>query len=288
MSTTSYPTLPATWTAPESCIGSTGYWYVVYRTVDGNLLFENMFGIPTPSQLSQNPSGTCVPPSFTSDVPYTTDEGCPTGYSAACAAQGTLQGNVASSVTCCPSGVFEFVCTENLYGCFSKPSGVQTWTGSRTDFAVVPPTGQIEYHTAGSAEGIHAWGIRMISTGAPDASSTPNSDAIPQPTTSSGIATSATTSSSPSASSLPNPGLSAGAAAGVGKGAALAVLLAALGAWALYRRRRKMRPEGHERQLVYDQGINTFEPAYGPPRYPSELGVHTPKQPAPYELSSHH
>ena len=100
--TTDNPTLPTTWAPDTACVGSTGYWYVVYETVDGALRFENMYGIPTPSQLSQNPSGLCAPPLFTSNIPYVTDGGCPTGYSAACATQGEYSETPASMVTCCP------------------------------------------------------------------------------------------------------------------------------------------------------------------------------------------
>lgn len=115
MATTDNPTLPSTWSAPSSCVGSTGYWYVVYATVNGGLLFENMYGIPTPSQLSKDPSGLCAPPSFTSDVPYVTDGPCPTGYSAACATEGEYSKSSASMVTCCPRSVSYCTTTTHLY-----------------------------------------------------------------------------------------------------------------------------------------------------------------------------
>lgn len=103
MATTSYPTLPATWTAPSSCLAETAYYYVItYTADDGGLLFADMFGIPTPTNIGAEPSGPCVPPSLTTDVPYITDGPCPTGYSIACATGADVDETPASSITCCP------------------------------------------------------------------------------------------------------------------------------------------------------------------------------------------
>ncbi|KAI0008244.1 hypothetical protein F4779DRAFT_618798 [Xylariaceae sp. FL0662B] len=174
MATTSFPAFPSTWTAPSSCLASTAYYYVVVSTFSGNpggIIFSNMFGIPTPTNIRADPSGACVPPSFKSDVPYITDGPCPNGYSTACATGGTYRGTPASSVTCCPSGAFDFSCYDNQYGCIAGYTNT-TWTGSRTDFALTPPTGRPETRVPEEGENVWAWGIKMISITPTSASGT--------------------------------------------------------------------------------------------------------------------
>lgn len=108
-----YPTLPSTWSPSSQCVASTAFYYVVERTyspsgtLPGGVIFSLMYGIPTPTVYGTitgaTPSGTCVPPSFTTDVPYVTSEGrCPSGYSIACATGSSQAGGVASAITCCP------------------------------------------------------------------------------------------------------------------------------------------------------------------------------------------
>lgn len=129
--TTPYPTLPSTWSPSSQCIASTAFYYVVERTftisetIPAGIIFSLMYGIPTPTVYgtitNQTPSGTCVPPSFTTDVPYITDSNsCPTGYSIACASGSSYSGAAASAITCCPRQVTCFICI--LFLCFWKSS----------------------------------------------------------------------------------------------------------------------------------------------------------------------
>ncbi|KAI1401726.1 hypothetical protein F4819DRAFT_312279 [Hypoxylon fuscum] len=267
MATMSYPTLPSTWTAPSSCLASTAYYYVIEQTAtNGDLLIEQIFGIPTPAQFI--PSGTCVPPSYDPDVPYITDGPCPTGYSVACATGADFQGTPASSVTCCPSGVFNFSCEKN-FGCIVDATSGEVWTGSRTDIALSPPTGVPETHTPREGEQLQAWGIRMLSTMPTSSTSTPS---LTLPTTStSGNAESLPTSdvdSDPTATPSP-AGLSTGAKAGIGVGVGLAALLFLIAGALLFRRRRQNRISDNTttapRELVEHIG-----PGYKPPAHTAE------------------
>lgn len=113
MTTTAFPTLPSTWAPSSQCIATDAFWYVVERTYlpsgtqdVGGIIFSLMYGAPTPTVLGTitgiPPSGTCIPPSFQSDVPYISDSDiCPTGYSFACETATKYSGQVVSVVTCC-------------------------------------------------------------------------------------------------------------------------------------------------------------------------------------------
>lgn len=111
--TTSYPTLAATWSPSSQCVDSTAFYYIIESsytasgTNPAGVIYNLMFGIPTPTAYGtvtdQAPSGTCVPPAFTTNMPYATDDKeCPSGYSIACATGSSYSGGVASAITCCP------------------------------------------------------------------------------------------------------------------------------------------------------------------------------------------
>ncbi|KAI1372370.1 hypothetical protein F4677DRAFT_432672 [Hypoxylon crocopeplum] len=165
MATPWYPTLPSSWTAPSSCLASTANYMVIISTnSEDHPLFLDMFGIPSPTEFVATPSGPCVPPSFTPEVPYITDGPCPVGYSTACATAAVFLGSPASSVTCCPRFVRKpfriFACIQNAYGCVDWFSSGEIWTGSRTDLAISPPTGEPETRTPNESEAISIsdWG----------------------------------------------------------------------------------------------------------------------------------
>ncbi|KAL3488632.1 hypothetical protein BJX62DRAFT_211394 [Aspergillus germanicus] len=89
MSTTAASTLtiPESWSAKD-CPASTDLWVVTY-TPGAAVTY---LGAPTPSS-------DCLPPGWTSSLPYYHYGGCPDGYTSACAT-----GDIGKSTTiCCPT-----------------------------------------------------------------------------------------------------------------------------------------------------------------------------------------
>ncbi|KAI0202654.1 hypothetical protein F4808DRAFT_468299 [Astrocystis sublimbata] len=88
----SYPSLTSSWTPESSCVASTGFWYVIYAHQATNVVYSNMFGMPSVTNSIDakdtgqgiTPTGGCVPPSYTLGVPYLTDGDCPPRYFRAC------------------------------------------------------------------------------------------------------------------------------------------------------------------------------------------------------------
>jgi hypothetical protein len=87
MSITTTPTIPHNWTPTSSgCLKTSDYWIWNYEST------------PDARSVLGGPSQTinCLPPGFEPSGVYI-GSGCPTHYTAACAATGT-----AEIVTCCP------------------------------------------------------------------------------------------------------------------------------------------------------------------------------------------
>lgn len=59
-----------------------------------------------------------------------------------------------------PSGVFDFECGEDTYGCVTAGSVGQTWTGYRTD--LVSTTEVPDHFTVQDGDHLFAWGIKML------------------------------------------------------------------------------------------------------------------------------
>lgn len=165
-----YPSLTTSWTPSSSCVTSTGFWYVIYAyDKSSNGLFSDMFGMPSVTNIGQmsNPTGGCVPPSYTLSVPYLTDGGCPKSYYGACSTATSYSGQSADYIMCCPlvSG-WDFNCAPAgadpvPYGCQATFTSGALITGSRSD--LVSSTGQVETHTVVDDHGVNAWGIALLS-----------------------------------------------------------------------------------------------------------------------------
>ncbi|KAK8041437.1 hypothetical protein PG994_014444 [Apiospora phragmitis] len=277
----SYLTLDPPWTAPSSCLASTAYYYMVVRTYTAGIVFSEMFGAPTPLMMSADPTGPCIPPGFTTGAPYMTDGPCPTGYTEACATGALFSGTPASSVTCCPSGVFKFACHGETYGCLATADSGDVWTGTRTDIALTPNTQVPETHTAFAGESLWAWGIKFIRVGRQELEYQRWLD----PTNHTGASTSFESTSPPrptaaepetvqSTSSQTSPGTTAGISVGAMAGA----IMIALSAWLLYRKRQR-RPAVQQHDPQYHHPPATYNPHQyynAPPPYPqskAELGT---------------
>ncbi|KAH8896785.1 hypothetical protein GQ53DRAFT_838281 [Thozetella sp. PMI_491] len=259
---TSYPSLTKSWVPDSSCVASTGFWYVVYAP---NVVFSNMFGMPSVTNLGQksSPTGGCVPPSYTLSVPYLTDGGCPTNYYAACSTGTSYGSQSAGYIMCCPSvSGWNFECAPATadgpvpYGCQATFTSGAELTGSRTD--LIELTAQAETHTVGGDHGVNAWGIALLSTPSQTSS-----------TTSASSSTSGTSSSSSSTSTSSPGGLSTGASVGIGVGVALVAcaIIGLLGFW-LLRRRKKTRQQQQQQQQPpvpqnYHDGNQSAQNAYG-------------------------
>ncbi|TDZ34739.1 hypothetical protein C8035_v002564 [Colletotrichum spinosum] len=239
------PTLASEWTAPTSCFASTLY----YRVLLGGGYFSNLYGTPTPVLDGNIPTGDCFPPSFTISVPYRTDGDCPTGYTQACATAGPdRSGKPVSTVTCCPSvtgNAFSFMCREHEYGCHATGTVGAVWTGVITDIGISNPTEEPVTRTPFTNEGVEAWGIKFISVASTTAAATTaltSSDSVPVVTTTTALTTATTPTSSVQKDNGHLPaGLSTGATAGIAVGAAAVIGLLALGAFLVYRHKRKRR-----------------------------------------------
>ncbi|TLD06569.1 uncharacterized protein PgNI_08022 [Pyricularia grisea] len=244
--TDALPTIASTWTAPTSCFASTLYYRVFYK---GNF-FSNLYGTPTPVFEGNTPTGACVPPSFTMNVPFRTDGGCPTGYTTACTGTGTSRlGTQLTTVTCCPSvtgGDFSFMCKDHQYGCHATATVGAVWTGAITNLE--NSNFESVTRTPSTNEGLEAWGIRLISIASSTATTTsPTASATTTPVTTAPVtatpATTALASQTPATTSAtsgdnnPTDGISTGAIAGIAIGAA-AVIGIALAAVLIYRIRR--------------------------------------------------
>lgn len=302
MSVTAFPTLPSDWAPSSQCVASTAFYYIIERTygptgtAPGGVIYSLMYGIPTPKEYgtikTATPSGTCVPPSFISDVPYITDSGtCPSGYSFACASQTTHSDAPASVITCCPSGAFNFECGDGDYGCTTLGSSGQTWIGTRTD--LVQLTARPDTFTVGGGNYLFAWGIKLLSTSSTstsiDSSATSTSTAASGTQTDDSEATSAGsggTIASSTSTAAASAGLSSGAriGVGVGVGVAGALILAALGWFFLYQRRRRRArgpPPGAELQGSYNYHSGEPSPNYydGPPRTSPDSSSHDTRKP---------
>ncbi|KAF6821957.1 hypothetical protein CPLU01_12290 [Colletotrichum plurivorum] len=271
------PTIPSSWTAPTSCFAKTRYYRVSYAPS----YVSNLYGTPTPVLTGNAPSGECFPPSFTINVPYRTDGGCPTGYTRACATGGPdLSGRPMSTVTCCPSvtsNAFSFMCQNHEYGCHATATVGAVWTGVITNFAISKPTEEPVTRTPWTGEGLEAWGIKFIWVAATSVLSPSASTATEITTTTSEASSTAsedaaspTVSTESSASSSPPVGLSPGVAAGIAVGAAAAVGLLALVGFLVYRnKRKKMWVEG---RYVEADGTEKAPPVHEAPGQPaSEL-----------------
>ncbi|KAF6813552.1 hypothetical protein CSOJ01_04574 [Colletotrichum sojae] len=227
-----------------------------YRVLLGGNMFSNLYGTPTPVLTGNAPTGDCFPPSFTINVPYSTDGDCPAGYTRACATGGPdLSGRPLSTVTCCPSvtgNAFSFMCRDHEYGCHATGTVGAVWTGVITNIAISKPTEEHITRTPFTVEGIEAWGIKFISV-APETETAATTTATSgfSPSTAAATMTttngaSSTASQESSGSSSPSVGLLPGATAGIAVGAAAAVGLLALAGFLVYRdKRKKRRVEGH-------------------------------------------
>ncbi|KAK8053278.1 hypothetical protein PG996_012579 [Apiospora saccharicola] len=245
--------------------------------MDGTKLLLGQHGV----LLHGHPTGPCIPPGFTSATPYMTDGPCPTGYTEACATAAMFSGTTASSVTCCPSlsGAFVFGCHNEKYGCLATAKSGDIWTGTRSDIALTPNTQQPETHTAYSGEALWAWGIKFIRT--PAATGNPTSTAKETGASTTGpVATRPTaaitsfdstspprsTASESAAVQSTSSQISPGATAGIGIGATAGVIIIALVAWILYRKRHR-RPAAQELDPQYHAPA-TY--TYGPGQYDAQ------------------
>ncbi|KAI5460823.1 hypothetical protein BGZ63DRAFT_358899 [Mariannaea sp. PMI_226] len=256
MSFDDLPTLPSTWTAPTSCFVSTNY----YRVLLGGGYFSNMYGTPTPVLTGNKPTGNCFPPSFTIDIPYLTDGGCPSGYTKACATAGSSAGQVVSTVTCCPrfvtGDVFSFMCRGNQYGCHATATKGVIWTGVVTDIGLDTPTERPITRTPSTDEGCEAWGIKFISVSHSTTTTTPRTTVSTHETSNTSERTTSSSAeptykaSSEVEGTLKTNALGTSSIVGITVGVIAGVALLAIGA-VFFRRRRKQRQQ---------QSANVFSP----------------------------
>ncbi|KAI0444517.1 hypothetical protein F4803DRAFT_560872 [Xylaria telfairii] len=267
-----YPSLTTIWTPASSCVTSTGFWYVVYAyDKSSNAIFSDMFGMPSVTNIGQmsNPTGGCVPPSYTLSVPYLTDGGCPKSYHGACSTATSYGGQSADYIMCCPlvSG-WDFNCARAgahpvPYGCQATFTSGALITGSRSD--LVSSTGQAETHTIVHDNGVNAWGIALLSTPQLTSSNTISPTTSPTISTTSGAAPT-------SISALSSQGLSSGAAAGIGVGVGVGAfaILGLLAFWFLRHRRK-----GKQQQPVVQDYQNQDGAAENGPSYNAPPGSQT-------------
>jgi hypothetical protein len=58
--------------------------------------------------------------------------------------------------------VFSFMCRDNEYGCHATATVGAVWTGTLTNIGLSTPTEEPITRTPYTAEGIEAWGVKMI------------------------------------------------------------------------------------------------------------------------------
>ncbi|KAK2027611.1 hypothetical protein LX32DRAFT_434975 [Colletotrichum zoysiae] len=257
--------LTTTFTPPASC---TNTGIVEIRTPVGTDNFRNYF-----LQGQNVKSIECFPRNYQpSRAAYYEPGICPSGYTTACAVVTTLDGNVETSVTCCPTmlscqtdTVLALFPWQSTLVCQSAitTNGDGSWTigpvtrsaGRRTEFL----TG------IGVGGAINAYGIQFkVRDGAfPTTSTTIGS--VSSPSTVQGVSATAIRTGEPGQSEgEAAKGLSAGAATGIGVGAGAAVILAALaGLWLLRRRRKDKLAAASEKQAA--------QPGAGQGESPAEL-----------------
>ncbi|KAI0481584.1 hypothetical protein F4859DRAFT_425553 [Xylaria cf. heliscus] len=216
-SSTASPTLPADWTPTVSgCLRADDYW--IWGFDSGNNDARTVIG--GPSQTTN-----CFASSWNPTITYA-GSGCPPQYTSAC--QNTNFG----AVTCCPSA-YDFTCQPETwttgnhaewFRCVSRYASQDVITVTRTDFS--QNTINVGKRTRHTYE--HLFALALMYTTPPSSSSSPTTS-LP------------TSSIDPSTTGKTSSGLSPGAAAGIGVGATAAVILLALLAWFLYRRKRKSR-----------------------------------------------
>ncbi|QKX53489.1 uncharacterized protein TRUGW13939_00568 [Talaromyces rugulosus] len=148
------------------------------------------------------------------------------------------------------SNVFSFMCKDNQYGCHATATAGVVWTGVMTNIGLPTPTEEPATRTPSTAEGIEAWGIKLLSV-APETSTTTSLPLTTRPATTTQAPTSSFPSSSivtssglPTSSGTPEQsssksGLGTGAEVGIAIGSALGAALVALGAFLFYRNRKK-------------------------------------------------
>ncbi|KAI8629799.1 hypothetical protein F5Y19DRAFT_432019 [Xylariaceae sp. FL1651] len=296
---TSYPSLTSSWTPASSCVTSTGFWYAIYAT--GNV-FSDMFGMPSVTNIDQrsSPTGGCVPPSYTLSVPYLTDGGCPTSYSAACSTRTSYAGQSADLIWCCPSVEgWNFNCAPAgnpapPYGCQASFTAGAIITGSRTDLIAL--TGQAETHTVAGDHGVNAWGIALLST--PASSTSTVSTTVITPTSRSTTSNTIGTSTSTSPTLVPTSsgqGLSTAAEAGIGVGVGIAalVILGLLMFWLLRRKykakQQQLPAQSHQTSYPDSHHAGIGAAQYGQFYYAQDSAKHTSTSPyVPSELSVDH
>ncbi|KAI1099769.1 hypothetical protein F4804DRAFT_336911 [Jackrogersella minutella] len=236
----STPTLPASW-APtqQGCLRTDDYWIW-----DNGVVLDQRTVLGGPSQISG-----CLPSTWGGTVTYAGSE-CPSQYTSAC--QGTT---FAAVVTCCPTA-YAFSCESGYltdhhsvdFRCLSQHSHSDTMVVTQTDLQL----NTIAIQTRVKDTNRHLYALAILYTTV----ISPSLDTVitlfliarkaPTTTTSSTISTitptstptedsvTAETSTQPSSTTL-----SPGQAAGIGIGAAFAVLiLASIVAFILWRRRK--------------------------------------------------
>ncbi|KAJ4396677.1 hypothetical protein N0V93_000898 [Gnomoniopsis smithogilvyi] len=273
-------TIPAEWTQPTGCLGSTDVWY--WTIISEGTFWGDILGAPTESI-------TCYPPSYTPTIgPAYTAASCPNGFTSGGSA------NAYSglwSTVCCPSGEYAMTVRSATFASLFLGCGLNYITDSSTH--TLTRTVTIFGHNAASLDSF-TWdalsATRVVETAAAESTTviTSGGIAVPMPRTSGdvlygmavGVVSPTSTSSQPvststvSTASKSNSSLSPGAAAGIGVGVTFAVIaLIAVGAWLCWRhkRRRSMSLvlKKHSPPEVYISPVNGVQHA------------------APYELQTH-
>ncbi|KAI0434090.1 hypothetical protein F5Y09DRAFT_297140 [Xylaria sp. FL1042] len=274
-STTPSPTLPIDWTPTSSgCLRKNDLWIWDF----GNTVNDARTVLGGPSQTTD-----CFASTWNPTVTYA-GSGCPSHYTPAC------QASNSGVVTCCPTA-YEFGCQPETsaagdhaqwFQCQKTYINEDVVTLTRTDFD--KETADTETRTKHSYEHLFALAV-MYTT--PPSSSTSATTSLPN--------TMSTTSSGPSTTDTPSKNassrLTAGAAAGIGVGAAAGVIILALLAWLVYRRRRRARQSKEVSQfhtsatpIAPTPGTtvtytSTAEGTQGPAQYLSQpLATPTPKE----------
>ncbi|KAI0183955.1 hypothetical protein EV127DRAFT_506103 [Xylaria flabelliformis] len=211
-----YPNFPSSWSAPTTCFESTNIWAVILSIDAADITtYRYFFGVP-----ATTPTGDCLPPSYSTSVPYI-GQTCPPGYRIAVASRTILSNQQAQATLCCPGTDYSFS-SSGTAGCATAFTNNNSFIATFTN----PTNGEQTPSTFANAlsQQITAFGITIISTSSHAVTGSPgSSDAVET-----------NTGTSPSSSRL-----SAGAAAGIGIGAGLGVILVILASWIMYRRRGK-------------------------------------------------
>ncbi|KAI2607208.1 uncharacterized protein GGS25DRAFT_494814 [Hypoxylon fragiforme] len=262
------PTLPADWTpTKDGCLRTSDFWIWDYevagdaRTVLGG-----------PSQISD-----CLPTSWAGTQVYE-GSACPPSYTSACQGSGSN-----APVTCCPTQ-FAYTCLAvSLLGgphaqdfrCQSRHASAGNIVVTRT--AMTANTLAVESRVKATNEHLFALALMYTTPTTTTGISTTSATSGGNPTTTGG-SDSGSSSDSDSSSSSFGPAQ----AAGVGIGAAAGVILIAVFAWFIMRRRKaaqKLQQQQNMHQMPYSRGGEL--PTYYEP--PSELSAVPPTM---YELPS--